>query len=190
MPLSAVALCSRALIKLGASPIASLDEGTAEAEVARTLYAPVRDALLSGHPWTFATAQATLARLSGPPVADFSFAYQLPADHLRTLSAGGPDGRGHGVAYRQAEDRLWTDAGAVTLTYIFRPDESAFPPHFVEALSARLAADFCLPLTESTSRGQLLHGLAEEAFRAARRIDSQQDTPPAFTDFPLVEVRG
>jgi len=190
MPLSAVALCSRALIKLGGRTIASLDEGSAEAEVARTLYPGVRDALLSAHPWTFATAQATLAQLSGVPVADFAHAYQLPTDHLRTLSAGGPDGRGHGLAYRIAEDRLLTDASAVTLTYLFRPDESTFPPHFVEALSAQLAAEFCLPLTESTSRGQLLHQLASDALRAARLIDSQQDTPPALTHFPLVEVRG
>ncbi|WP_299440047.1 hypothetical protein [uncultured Rhodospira sp.] len=189
MPLSAVAICSRALIKLGARPITSLDEGTAEAEVAQALYDHTRDTLLSAHPWSFATAQVSLARLSGGPVADFKHAYQLPADHLRTLSAGG-DGRGSGLVYRQAEDRLWTDATAVALTYIFRPDESAFPPFFAEALSARLAAAFCLPLTESTSRGELLHRLADDAFRAARLLDSQQDTPPALTHFPLVEARG
>jgi hypothetical protein len=189
MPLSAVAICSRALIKLGARTITSLDEGTAEAEVAQALYAPARDALLSVHPWSFATAQASLARLSAAPVADFAYAYQLPADHLRTLSAGGA-GRSAGLVYRQAEDRLWTDAGAVFLTYIFRPDESAFPPFFVEALSARLAAEFCLPLTESTSRGELLHTLAEAALRQARLLDSQQDTPPALSHFPLVEARG
>jgi len=189
MPLSAIAFCSRALIKLGAGPIASLDEGTAEARVAAALYGPTRDALLTAHPWSFATAQTSLARLAAVPVADFAHAYRLPAGHLRTLSAGGA-GRGAGLVYRLAEDRLWTNAETVSLTYIFRPDESAFPPHFVEALSARLAAEFCLPLTESTSRGELMARLAEEAFRAARRIDSQQDTPPALTHFPLVEVRG
>jgi hypothetical protein len=190
MPVSAIALCSRALIKLGARTILSFDDGTAEAEVARTLYAPARDALLAAHPWTFATAQAPLARLSDAPVADFRFAYQLPVDHLRTLSAGGGDRRGQGLVYRRERDRLVTDAEAVFLTYIFRPDESTFPPPFVEALSARLAAEFCLPLTESTSRGELLYRLAEEALKAARLIDSQQDTPAAVTGFPLVEVRG
>ena len=60
MALSALALCSRALLKIGAQPVASLDEGTAEAEVAANLYPGIRDALLSVHPWTFATAQATL----------------------------------------------------------------------------------------------------------------------------------
>lgn len=57
MALSSIALCSRALLKLGASTIASFDEGTAEAEVSANLYPPVRDALLSAHPWNFATGQ-------------------------------------------------------------------------------------------------------------------------------------
>ena len=34
---NALALCSRALLKIGAQPIASLDEGTAEAEVAANI---------------------------------------------------------------------------------------------------------------------------------------------------------
>ena len=50
MALTALALCSRALIKIGAQPIASLDEGTAEAEVAANLYPATRDAMLSLHP--------------------------------------------------------------------------------------------------------------------------------------------
>ena len=43
MPLTAVELCSAALMKLGAQPIASLDDPSAEAAVARTLYPIVRD---------------------------------------------------------------------------------------------------------------------------------------------------
>ena len=89
MALSALALCSRALLKIGAQPIASFDEGTAEAEVAANLYPAARDALLSLHPWSFATAQATLPRLAAKPVADFAHAFQLPAGFLR-VSAGTP----------------------------------------------------------------------------------------------------
>ena len=189
MALTALALCSRALLRLGAQPVASLDEGTAEAEVAANLYAPVRDALLSSHPWSFATGQDSLPRLSATPQADRAYAFQLPPGFLRALSAG-TGGRGSGIAYRLQEDRLHADAGAVTLTYIFRPEESAFPPFFAQALVARLAAEFCLPLTESASRAELLFRLAENELRAARLIDSQQDKPRAIEDFPLVSVRG
>ena len=189
MSLTALALCSRALLRLGAQPIASLTEGTAEAEVAANLYPGVRDAVVSAHPWSFASGQATLPRLVATPVADFAHAFQLPNGFLRALSAG-TEGCGRGITYRINEDRLHADAAQVTLSYIFRPDESAFPPFFAACLVARLAAEFCLPLTESASRAEILFRLAEQDLRTARQIDSQQDTPRGIEGFPLVDIRG
>jgi hypothetical protein len=189
MALSALALCSRALLKIGAQPVASLDEGTAEAEVAANLYPGIRDALLSFHPWSFATAQAGLARLSAAPRADFAAAFQLPSGFLRALSAG-TAGRARGIVYRLQEDRLFTDASEVALTYIFRPDESAFPPYFAQALVARLAAEFCIPLTENSSRAEMLYRLAEAELRQARQADSQQASARVLEGFTLVDVRG
>ena len=188
MPLSALALCSRALLKIGAQPIASFEEGTAEAEVAANLYPGLRDALLSIHPWSFATGQETLPRLSARPTGDFEYAFQLPSGFLRALSAG-PLGAGRGLTYRILEDRLHTNTQQVVLTYIFRPDETAFPPFFAAAVVARLAAEFCLPLTENAGRAELLHRQAELELRAARLADSQQATTRAFEDFPLIAAR-
>ena len=136
MALSAIALCSRALLRLGARSIASFDEGTAEAEVCANLYPVARDALLSAHPWNFATGQARLARLSAVPVADFSHAFQLPGDFLRVLSAagGGPGPRPalphpRAPAARQRGERhpdLHFPAGRKHLPAFLRPD--ADPP--------------------------------------------------------------
>ena len=50
MALSALAICSRALLKIGAQTIASFDKDTADADVAANLYPAARDALLSLHP--------------------------------------------------------------------------------------------------------------------------------------------
>jgi hypothetical protein len=188
MSLTPIALCSRALLMIGASTIASFDEGTAEAEVAANLYPSLRDAILSSHSWSFATGQTTLARLVAQPLADYEFAYQLPSDFLRALSAG-IGGRGRGVDYRIHENRLHSDAEDLVLTYIFRPDESAFPPFFDQALIARLAAEFCIPLTESTSRAEALRRHAEDEFRRARLIDGQQDAAYRIESFPLAEAR-
>ena len=189
MALSALALCSRALLKIGAQPVASLEEGTAEAEVASNLYPGTRDALLSAHPWSFATGQAALSRLSAVPRADFAHAFQLPAGFLRAISAG-TAGRARGIVYRLLEDRLFTDVPDVALTYVFRPDESAFPPYFASALVARLAAEFCIPLTENSSRMEMLFRLAEAELRAARQADSQQASARVLEGFPLIDVRG
>lgn len=189
MALSSIALCSRALLKIGASSIASFDEGTAEAEVAANLYPSIRDAVLSAHPWNFATGQTVLPRLSAVPVADYAYAFQLPSDFLRGLSAGLP-GRGRGLAYRIAERRLHADVPELVLTYIFRPAETDFPPFFDQVLIARLSAEFCIPLTESSTRAQNLFDLAQKEFDRAKVVDSQQETPTPIEDFTLTEVRS
>ena len=189
MALSDVALCSRALLKIGAAPVHGFDDATAEADVAGALYGPTRDALLSAYPWSFATGQAALNRLIDEPLADYANAYQLPGDLLRVLSAGGGP-RGRGLDYRLAGRRLQANAPAVVITYVFRPDEADMPPFFDQALIARLAAEFYIPLTESTSRAESLARLAEQEFRRAKLIDAQQDAPPRFEDFTLIAARG
>jgi hypothetical protein len=188
MALNSIELCSSALIKLGADAISSFEDGTAEARVASRLYPLVRDALLSAHPWSFATKQAELTQLASAPVTDFAHAYQLPNDFLNALSAGG-NGRGRGFVYQVMNRQLHTNAASVVLTYIFRPSEGDFPAYFVAALVTRLAAEFCLPLTEDTGRADRFTRLAEDELKLAKLVDSQQDTPPKVEDFTLVEAR-
>ena len=188
MALSAVDIASRALMRLGAASINGFDDGSTEAALAGTLYATARDALLSAHPWSFATAQSALSLLTDQPMADFAHAFQLPGDFLRGLSAG-QAGRGRGLRYRITGQQLHSDAETLTLTYIFRPDEAAIPPFFDQALIARLAAELCIPITESSSRADLMFRLAEDEFRRAKSIDALQDTPTRFEDFSLIKAR-
>ena len=188
MALNDIGPCSRALVRLGATPITSFNDETAESEIANALYVPVRDALLSAYPWTFACAQLELTKLSAAPEADYLNAFQLPIDYLRVISAG--DGaKGRGINYRISRDQLHTNADAVTLTYIYQPEEESFPPFFDMAIIARLTAEFCIPVTESTSRSDVFYKLANEEFARARQIDAQQDSPNALQDFTLIDVR-
>lgn len=189
MALNDVGLCSRALIRLGAAPITSFDDGTAESEIAGALFAPVRDALLSSYSWSFASGQIALTELVDAPIADYQNAFALPNDFLRAISAG-QGGRGRGVSYRIARGSLHTDAEEIVLSYIFRPEEEEFPAYFDIALIARLAAEFCIPVTENTSRADALYKIAEMEFARARQIDAQQDTPNRIESFTLTDIRG
>lgn len=189
MALSDIGLSSRALVRIGASPINSFNEQTAESEIAGALFPQIRDALLSAYPWSFASAQVTLDQLASAPIADYSYAYALPNDFLRALSAGNGS-RGRGLNYRLSAGALHTNAAQVVLTYVYRPEEESFPPYFDQALITRLAAEFCIPITESTSRAETLFNMAEKEFRRARQIDAQQDTPSKIEDFTLIDVRG
>ena len=189
MSTSSIELCSSAFVKLGARPIGTFEDGTAEARIAASLYPLVRDALLCAHPWSFATAQATLPRLATEPLADFDHAYLLPLDFLKALSAGQGQ-RGRGLVYQIINRQLHSNADEVVLSYIFRASEGDFPPYFRAALVTRLAAEFCIPVTENTARAERFTRLAEDELRLAKLVDSQQDTPPRVEDFTLIEVRG
>lgn len=188
MPTSSINLCSRALVKIGAHGISSFDEGTTEAHVAASLYPMVRDGLLSSYPWNFAVKHSRLAQLVTSPLADFNNAFALPFDCLRVISAGG-DSRGHGLNFQIREHQLHTSAESVVLTYVYRPSEDLFPPFFSLVLIARLAAEFCIPLTDSTSRWKVLSDAAEHEFRAAKLYDASVDTPPRIDDFTLIKGR-
>ena len=186
--LNDIGLCSRALVKIGAKPITSFADGSAESEIASLLYGPARDSVLSGYAWSFATKQTGLTRLSAAPVADYQYSYQLPNDFLRALSAGN-GGRGRGLQFRIYRDMLQTNAEEVVLTYIFRAAEEECPAYFDTVVIARLAAEFCLPLTENASRADVIIRAAEQEFTRARQLDAQQDTPNKIEDFSLIEAR-
>ena len=189
MALSDIALCASALLRLGAKPISSFDDGSIEAQIAQNIYQPTRDALLSAYPWSFATEQTALNTLLATPLADYAYAYQLPNDFLRVMSAGTGQ-NGEGIQYRIYQRALHTNVQNVVLTYVFRPAEADCPAFFDQALIAQLAATLCLPITESTSRAQLLFQLAVQEAKTARQIDAQQDTPRAIDDFTLINVRN
>lgn len=181
--LTAVELCARALLKLGAAPIASFADDKAEAMLAQGLYASVRNGLLVQYPWRFAVAQMALAPLQTAPLSEFTYAFQLPADFLRALNVS------NGGIYRIVRHTLHSHSPEVLLSYIYQPDESYFPAHFQTALVARLAAEFCLPLTENTSRADVLMRHAEQEFAKAKRVDTQQDIPQALQHFSLINAR-
>ena len=130
-----------------------------------------------------------LTPLADPPIADFQKAFQIPIDFLRAMSAG-QGGRGRGLYYRIARGALHTNADDVTLSYIFRPEEEEFPPYFDMALIARLAAEFCIPVTENTSRAEALYKIADIEYARARQIDAQQDSPNRIEKFSLTDVGG
>lgn len=188
--LNSIDICNRALIRLGADYISSFTDATAEAEVARALYASVRDHLLSSYPWSFATTQKTLAKLATPPIADYQYSYHLPNDFLRALSVGTIGSqKSLGEYYKIRGRQLQTNSPSCLLSYIYRPEEGALPAFFLETLIAKLAAEFCLPLTESTSRTEFLIKRAEESLKSARLTDAQQQSPYQFEDYTLIEVR-
>ena len=186
MALTAIQIASQALVRLGALPISDFAEPVLEARTAAALYPTLRDTLIAGHAWRFATAEAELDPADEAPLPGFAHVFRLPADFLNVLAVEG----GRETGWRIASGKLHAHPAAVRLAYLFRADEAEFPPWFADALAAALAAAFCLPVTENASRAEALARLAETALRHARRIDALHDPAPAPARFPLIEVRA
>ncbi|CAM3461134.1 hypothetical protein [Thalassospira profundimaris] len=194
MALSDVALCARALVMIGAAPISSFEEDVAEAEIARMLYASVRDGMLAGYPWRFAGRGCWLSRLADGDGAGAGSAkedsnlFALPRDFIRLLSLENEGGK---IARFELRDQaVLVASDSAHLSYVARLPEGSFPAWFDMALMARLAAEFCLPLTESSTRAEYLFKRAEDQLREARLADAQQSTPHAIDDFSLISARN
>ncbi|MGF1475213.1 MAG: hypothetical protein ACFB6S_06570 [Geminicoccaceae bacterium] len=185
MAMSPVELCSAALVKLGARGIEDFGDGRVEATVAATLYPLIRDSLLTAYPWGFTLKRSVLDQPETLTVGSYRRRFSLPDDFLRAIALEDAGG----VGYEIVGGALQSNALTPTLAYQFRADESAFPVYFQTALVARLAAEFCLPITENTSRAETLRQIAEAEFARARQAERLQDTPATLQDWGLIDAR-
>ena len=150
-----IGLCSQALLKIGAATISSFEDGSSEAEVAANLYPLLRDGLLSVYPWSFASAQCALPRLTEMPVADYRYAYRLPPDLLRIVSAGiGERGQGIRVPHPGKCSAYQCRQGRVELSVPSGGKE--FSRFFLRCVGCASGGGVLPSLTESSSRAEYL----------------------------------
>ena len=167
-----LSIVNEAFVRLGAPPVGSFADQSAQATGVGALYDRVRDDLISEYPWVFAVREKALAKLVVPVadhrLLDYGAIFQLPADTLRVLglTSYGP--------FRLAGDQLYTDSADAEVVYISRTPASAWPSYFAEALSKELAAALALTITDSSVRQQLAIGEARRAIQRAKALDGQQ----------------
>ena len=183
---SDIGLCAKALIALGAQPIQSFEDGTAEAQIAALLYPTERDGLLSAYPWKFATVLRQLSRLA-QAAPDGRAQYLPPPALLRLLSVQASDGTL--ARWEVQTGAIVADIDSAYARYIQPVAESQFPVFFEQLLVWRLAAVFCIPVTDNTSRADALLRQYEARFETARRLDASQVAPPVLASNILTAVR-
>ena len=177
---SEVDIANAALIKLG-EPVVTAITGTGLNKPARTMgarYEPLRDHELRTHLWNFAAAEAKLAQLSAAPVIGYTYAYQLPTDFLR-VAAVYSNAAGLGtIPYKIVGSTIQCDASAVWLRYVRKVTVvNEMTPDFREVLSALLAADTAIAITQSASLRDANFGLYNRLVGIARSTDAIEDWP-------------
>ena len=173
---TAIDICNRGLIFIGAEPITSFDDGTTEARVAANIYEDVVQTSLTNARWRFATNQEALNRLTDAPTARFDLAYQQPNDTLIIHAITVND---NPIEYQIYGDMIYADTtttDTVVADYTFRQTEEFFPSYFVMAVAYSLAQIFATSIARDGSLTQTMATLADAAMRKARSVDSQQQT--------------
>ncbi|MCK8787095.1 hypothetical protein M0638_22220 [Roseomonas sp. NAR14] len=181
MPDTAIDIANRALARVGADDIVSLDDDSAEGRACQREYeGVVREALTvpGGAPyrWRFASKQALLTRLQDTPPGRWAYAYQDPSDVLAVHAVTQGDVP---VTYDRYDDKVFTDAltsaaGDLVMDYTFRPNEAMWPGYFTAGVVRDLAVKLAIGLREDTSLARMVAQTFDWA--GARRADSQGQT--------------
>lgn len=188
---SEVGICNSALIKLGASTIIALTDGSKNANLCNAQYAELRDELLRTHVWNFAKSRQKLGKLAAAPVYEFDNAFQLPADWLRTISVHDNDAGFGTVTYRIEGRTVLAGADELWLTYIRRAtDPNEMTATFREALSWRLALDLSQAITQSSTVMERMRQGFIPALSVASAVDGVEDFPETMPTGSWVSERN
>ena len=170
MATSVVQIVNNALVKIGANAILTLTEDSEAARAANLIYEQIRDACIRDHVWNFAVNRVELAQNSTAPAFEFSYQYNLPSDCLRVLQM-----QDMSTLYKIEGGKLLTDDGTAKILYLARvEDVNLFDAMFVEALSARLAAELSVTLSESNTLYSNMMEMYQRKISDARSMDAQE----------------
>lgn len=187
MSATQVSICSNALLMLGAKSISSMNEDNDRAQLASNLYESVRDMTLRSHPWNCAVKRVLLAADTEAPAFDYTAAFTLPSDWLRTLQVGED---GYEVDYKMESGKILAGGTSLPLRYIWRNTvESTWDAMLVHAMELQMAAAMAYPITMSTSKEDAAFKKLQAFMRDARNVDGQDDPAQTLGDYPLLQSR-
>lgn len=186
-----IKICSRASLLIGGDAIQSFEDGTAEASVCAAMYEDMARAALTSTRWRFASDQAEMNRLSSAPTGRWDAAYQKPAEAIMISAVTVND---LPIKYDTYGSKIFCNANendVVVADYIFRADESVWPPYFIVGMEYVMAGVLAVSVARDAGLAQLMESKAEYQMRQARSRDSQaQTTRQLYTSRFIAERRS
>lgn len=178
MPASKLDVINDGLVRIGASPIASLAEQDAQGITAEAMFDTVTEDLMSQAPWSFALKEILLPELVLPAVdlrlQDWDHVYQLPDDRIRVL------GLKCTSRYQLSGDQLYTDSNAPVLVYTYNASVTQWPAYFSNLAAIAFAAAVAIPVTDSGNRANIYTQQLERQRGRAMAADAQQVPAQVF----------
>lgn len=188
MPIEAtskIKIISDAAILLGEEPLSSLTSDRYAARVGSNLFEVFYESEIQSGAWRFAMKKRALSLLVDEPLNQWQNAFQIPSDCLLPRAVW-PLGTRYDIYGRH----LYTDAAAVDLEYIFKPDVDLLPAYFSLMMTLYLAKMMAKPITESDAHEKKWSREYTIQRDRALYADSQARPAQSIQDNPFVDVRG
>lgn len=193
MAVSEVTICNLALSWLAGNLIISIDDDINEAKLCKANYELSRDAVLETMAWTFATKRFSLIPEVDIPSWGYDHQFTIPADVITLLDVTNKSDTANGandLDWRREGNLILCNASKVYIKAIIKViDPTRFPPNFVQAVAARLAAEIAVPLTESKDLMMTMEGKYKDRLMIAAATDGIQGKTDVIDSRHLTGVR-
>lgn len=193
MAVSEVTICNLALSWLAGNLIISIDDDINEAKLCKANYELSRDAVLETMAWTFATKRYTLVPELDAPSWGYGYQFTIPADVISVLDVTNKSDTPNGandLDWRREGNLILCDAKKIYIKAIYKEvDPARYPPNFVQAVAARLAAEIAIPLTESQQLMMSMEGKYKDRLLIAAGSDGIQGKTDVIDSRHLTGVR-
>jgi hypothetical protein len=181
MPNDKLSIIQAALAMTGNNIPQVADDGSEEWNMASVVYETSVDGLIEAHNWNFSTNIQTLVRLGAALDANYTDAYNKPADCLHVIWI-----RVNGVPidYKIVNNQICVNASsqAVTVKYVRIPNNGSWPPMFVDCVRQSVMAGIYRGLNEDIAAANGMDAQALRTLQMARtRTDQEQPKRALFS---------
>lgn len=182
-------LVNAALQRVGARPVAAIDDTTPGGRIAGDVLAFERDDLLRSHVWNFSVARADLTPLAQAPTFEFTNAFGLPNDWVRTVTVHDKTDPTDFIQYKMETVNVtgtWTravcaDSSDIFIKYVRKVTEvDLMSAMFHQALILRLARVFASGFAQSNSLVEMIDAEFNRTIQQAKLVDEIEDYPDAL----------
>lgn len=185
--MSKVQICNRALSTyLGIGRINSLTEASPAAEQCNLHYDDTLEAVLESHWWGFATGRQSLALEVNDRSSEWAYRYAIPTYAMMIRWVNDPatakilldQGQSPDAPRAMSGTSIYCNVALASCEFT-KPvtDATLYPRYFADALSAALAANMAMALTEDVKRAQnAMQQAGQRLDDAIAKDESQQPT--------------
>jgi len=151
---TAISICARSLVLLGANPISSFEASEGDgAVICSNVYPGLKRGMMSRHPWRFLMRKKELTKDSDDPVGEWDNSFILPGDAMDGIHAvfrSDQDKKPH-TSFEIFERRLLTNEQRAVVDYKVEKSEAFWPVYFVELMVAALCAEIAFVVTDQNN---------------------------------------